>query len=163
VFYALLKALVGLFFNALNVVLLGNLPPLGAVNVIVEKEGRFLVVRNALGGWGFPGGFIRWRETPLEAAVRECEEETGLHIKPRKIIGCRFMISSAFYRMSSMTAVVCAEVIGGTLRSSLEGEPCWLEKEEALRRLGPETRDMLVEYERSMSEGSSASRSEGES
>nr|BBH92677.1 hypothetical protein KTA_08760 [Thermogemmatispora argillosa] len=146
--YSLLKAVVSICFNLLNLLLGGNLPPLGAVNVVVEDRGRFLVVRTARGTWSFPGGFIRWRETPLEAAVRECEEETGLHIRARSIIGCYWLVSASVTQMSSLTAVVCGEVIGGQLRSSLEGEPLWLERDEALRRLGEETRAIFADYER---------------
>lgn len=29
-------------------------------------------------GWGFPGGYIEYGETPQEAIVREFKEETGL-------------------------------------------------------------------------------------
>ncbi|WP_376797365.1 NUDIX hydrolase [Thermogemmatispora sp.] len=146
--YSLLKAIASICFNLLNLLLMGNLPPLGAVNVVVESEGRFLVVRTARGTWSFPGGFIRWRETPLEAAVRECEEETGLHIRAQSIIGCYWLVSASPTQMSSLTTVVCGEVTGGRLRPSIEGEPLWLEREEALRRLGEETRAIFADYER---------------
>ena len=33
------------------------------------------------GYWEFPGGKIRPGETPAEAAVRECQEETGLQVR----------------------------------------------------------------------------------
>lgn len=34
------------------------------------------------GYWEFPGGKTRPGETPEEAAARECQEETGLRIRP---------------------------------------------------------------------------------
>jgi 8-oxo-dGTP diphosphatase len=35
-----------------------------------------------LGGlWEFPGGKVRCDESPVEAAVRECAEETGLEVR----------------------------------------------------------------------------------
>ena len=53
---------------------------------VVEDEGRFLIgMRDEgvplAGCWEFPGGKIRPRETPQEAAVRECLEETGLLVR----------------------------------------------------------------------------------
>jgi mutator protein MutT len=53
---------------------------------VVEWEGRFLVGRRppgvALGGlWEFPGGKIEPGETPEQAAVRECGEETGIVVR----------------------------------------------------------------------------------
>jgi mutator protein MutT len=52
---------------------------------VVEWDGRFLVGQRPadvpLGGaWEFPGGKIREGETPEEAAVRECLEETGVSV-----------------------------------------------------------------------------------
>jgi mutator protein MutT len=52
---------------------------------VVESEGAYLVgVRGPEGplpGYHeFPGGKLNHGETPLEAAVRECEEETGLTV-----------------------------------------------------------------------------------
>lgn len=53
---------------------------------VVEHEGRVLIGRRAadseLGGfWEFPGGKIGSDETPEQAAVRECREETGLEVE----------------------------------------------------------------------------------
>jgi len=52
---------------------------------VVELDGQVLIGRRAddavLGGlWEFPGGKIQADETPTEAAVRECREETGLDV-----------------------------------------------------------------------------------
>jgi mutator protein MutT len=54
---------------------------------VVEHEGRFLIGQRPegvplAGLWEFPGGKIQPGETPEEAAIRECQEETGLTIVP---------------------------------------------------------------------------------
>jgi 8-oxo-dGTP diphosphatase len=54
---------------------------------VVEHEGRFLIGQRPegvplAGLWEFPGGKIQSGETPEEAAVRECLEETGVAVEP---------------------------------------------------------------------------------
>ena len=50
----------------------------GVVIVLKELEGwRYLVLR-AYRNWDFPKGRVEPLETPLEAAIRETEEETAL-------------------------------------------------------------------------------------
>lgn len=55
---------------------------------LVERGGSYLVLRRRdgryLGGeWDIPGGTVEAGESPAEAAVRECWEETGL----RAVVG----------------------------------------------------------------------------
>ncbi|VTR26482.1 dinucleoside polyphosphate hydrolase [Actinobacillus pleuropneumoniae] len=38
--------------------------------------------------WGLVAGAIELGESPAEAMIREAKEETGLDIKPERIIGC---------------------------------------------------------------------------
>lgn len=46
--------------------------------MICTKAGKVLLLRRADSGqWAFPGGHIEDGETAEQAAVRECEEETG--------------------------------------------------------------------------------------
>src|SRR5436305_14066226 len=108
-------------FNILNLLLASNPPPLGGVCVIVEDQDRYLVVERAGGSFVFPGGFMRWRENPLQTALRECEEETGLRLKVNRLIGCSSNSSENFTRMSSLTVLYAAEVFGGHILRSIAG------------------------------------------
>ena len=52
---------------------------------VVKSSDRFLIGRRPAGKvlaglWEFPGGKIEQGESDLEAAVRECKEETGLQV-----------------------------------------------------------------------------------
>ena len=44
--------------------------------VLIVKRSHY--EKNHPGKWGFPGGGIDHGETPLEAVIRECEEEIGV-------------------------------------------------------------------------------------
>lgn len=39
---------------------------------------EFLLIEDSYGNWGFPKGHLEVDESALEAALRECREETGL-------------------------------------------------------------------------------------
>jgi len=39
---------------------------------------EILVIKDAYGNWGFPKGHLEGEESPRDAALRECREETGL-------------------------------------------------------------------------------------
>lgn len=56
--------------------------PTPTVDIIIElKAGIVLVERkNPPLGWALPGGFVDYRESFEDAAVREAQEETGLDV-----------------------------------------------------------------------------------
>ena len=146
VLYRVLNKLVGVFFNVLNLLLVGNLPPFGSVGMIVEDKGRYLVIQRPEGKTVFPSGFIRWREHPRQTVRREGKEETGLDLQVGEVVGYSSTITSHFGRMSTVTLIYEAEVVGGQLRGSVEGEPCWLDGSEARSKLDVHSRQMLDRY-----------------
>lgn len=48
---------------------------------IVEGVREFLLVHHNKGHWAFPKGHAEKNETPVEAAIRELREETGLKVR----------------------------------------------------------------------------------
>lgn len=53
---------------------------------VVEHQGNYLIGQRPAGiplagYWEFPGGKVELGESPKDAAVRECQEETGLRIQ----------------------------------------------------------------------------------
>jgi ADP-ribose pyrophosphatase YjhB (NUDIX family) len=63
--------------------------PVGAVAIIRDDEGRVLLVRQTYHRgefWGAPGGWLMGREHPRQAAAREAFEETGLRVRPGRVL-----------------------------------------------------------------------------
>ena len=55
---------------------------------LFDPAGRLLLVRQREGDiWSTPGGLIEPDERPADAAVREVFEETGLLIRPERVLG----------------------------------------------------------------------------
>ena len=77
--------------------------PVGAVAVVVNADGHILLLRRSPASyfapdqWGYPGGKIEEGETPLEAALRETEEETQLRVYNAKSLGIFNDAVAAFY------------------------------------------------------------------
>ncbi|MFA5010045.1 MAG: NUDIX domain-containing protein [Patescibacteria group bacterium] len=63
-------------------------PTTQGVKAIIINNDKFLMVRLSYfpNTWTFPGGGINKNESPKEAIVRECEEETGITLNSPKLI-----------------------------------------------------------------------------
>jgi 8-oxo-dGTP diphosphatase len=60
----------------------------GAAALIFNDAGEVLLQRRSDSGqWGLPGGAIDPGEEPADAIIREAFEETGLIVKPERIVG----------------------------------------------------------------------------
>jgi ADP-ribose pyrophosphatase YjhB (NUDIX family) len=144
--YERFKKLISFFFNCLNLLMGGNLPPFTCASVIVEVDGRFLVIQRPNGNIAFPGGFSRWQEHPTQTARRECKEETGLLIHVGDLVGYQSYSSFNATRMSVVNLVFRGEVIGGKLCDSIEGHAIWLGEDELPARLNPFYQSTYREY-----------------
>jgi 8-oxo-dGTP pyrophosphatase MutT (NUDIX family) len=59
-----------------------------AGGVLFDKEGNVVLVQEIDGSWSLPKGGIDEGESPLDAAIREIKEETGIRsIAPLKSLG----------------------------------------------------------------------------
>ncbi len=56
---------------------------IGSICVVERADGHLLLVRQSYrrDGWGFPGGLLRRREEPADAARRELREELGIDVE----------------------------------------------------------------------------------
>ena len=144
--YRMLKGCVSIFFNFLNFLLVGNLPPLGGVTVIVQDQEKFLIIERPEGGYVFPGGFMRWKEHPAQTALREGMEETGLTLRVIGLIGCGSNVSERLTKMSTLSMIYHAEVVGGELRNSIEGRVSWHDEADLQEKIQPQQKGIFEHF-----------------
>ena len=110
---------------------------------VVDGSGRVLAGRHReFGKWVLPGGAVDPRETPADAAVREVWEETGLVVKPTRLVGVwgGRREDRVVYRNGDVVDYLMvafeAEVIGGSFdRDDEEMERLeWLHPDELVAR-----------------------------
>mgnify|MGYP001581036981 FL=1 len=91
--------------------------PKVAAAVVVEHDGKILLTRRVndpqRGLWTVPGGFVDAGEDPKEAAVRECEEETGLKVEVTELLDV--IAGREHTRGASFVIFYRGRVISGTL------------------------------------------------
>ncbi|WP_327033016.1 NUDIX domain-containing protein [Micromonospora ureilytica] len=108
-----------------------------AVTVFIQNErGHVLLIRrsdNSL--WALPGGAQDVGESTVQAAVREVEEETGLHVEPSGISGiysdpAHVIAYDDGEVRQEFSICLRARVVSGRLRTSSESsEVKWVEPE----------------------------------
>ncbi len=67
--------------------------PLLAADIIIEplaSPGRIILIErlNPPHGYALPGGFVDIGESLEQAAVREALEETSMHVRLKRLLGC---------------------------------------------------------------------------
>ena len=115
----------------------------GGVILRRRRDGavEVLLIEDSYGNWGFPKGHVEGEETPEEAALRECGEETGLaNLRTMAPIG---MTDWYFRSGPSLVHKFCDYFL---LEADAEGEAqpqrgegiracCWLSPDDALARI----------------------------
>jgi len=89
---------------------------------LIEKSNALLLVKRAtepwLGCWYLPAGYVEFDETPMQAALRETKEETGLEVKVRSLFGIYPFDDDP--RGKGILILYRAEVVGGKFDSNPE-------------------------------------------
>lgn len=138
--------LAGLIFRIIALLTLGQISPILSACIIVEQDGKFLLLDRSDGlGYAIPGGIVRYRETVEQCVLREAREETGYTVAIEGIIG----VYSAINRDPRLRAVSIAyrgTIVNGSLRGSGEGEPCWHEPGEVFGHMAFDCESMLKDY-----------------
>jgi 8-oxo-dGTP pyrophosphatase MutT (NUDIX family) len=99
---------------------------LGCSAAIFDEQGRILLTRRADNGqWCLPGGGIDSGESAAEACLREVWEETGLHVRVKRLVGVYSHSDQlAVYADGNKAQIVAlhfeVEIIGGELGLSNE-------------------------------------------
>ncbi len=65
--------------------------PFMVVGCLIEQDGKFLLIHQN-GKWNQPSGWLGLRESIIEGAKRETEEETGLRIEITDFLGVYTLI-----------------------------------------------------------------------
>ena len=87
-----------------------------AADVIIElldQPGKLVLIerRNPPHGWALPGGFVEVGESLERAAIREAEEETGLKVRLKALLGL-YSDPARDPRGHTVTAVYIGEAHG---------------------------------------------------
>ena len=116
---------------------------------VVKNGDRFLVGQRSqdqvlAGFWEFPGGKIEAGESDLEAAVRECFEETGVTVAA---VG-RYMTVEHSYKYGDLqlSFIACEPQ---TTSCALNQPFCWVDREQLAELAFPEANTAIVEQLRS--------------
>ena len=98
--------------------------PKVAAGVLAEQDGKALLVKRLyephIGAWALPAGFVEIDEGPVQAALRELTEETGLIGRVRGIIGTYHIRSDP--RGPIVTILYHAQIVGGELKAGDDAE-----------------------------------------
>ena len=98
----------------------------GAAAVIHNDAGHVLIQARAGGGHSLPGGAVEPAETPAAAVAREVYEETGLTVRPTRLLGVfgglGFQVRyDTGDLVDYVVSLFACDITGGTLRC-LDGE-----------------------------------------
>jgi 8-oxo-dGTP pyrophosphatase MutT (NUDIX family) len=91
----------------------------GVAAVLRDQLGRVLVQLRHDDSWSLPAGAIEPGESPSAAVVREVFEETGLRVRPRRVVGviggssCRVRYRNGDEVEYVVTVFDC-EIVGGS-------------------------------------------------
>lgn len=127
----------------LHKVSLQRFPPFCSSLALIENDSKFLVVYHRIyKQYTFPGGYVRLHENPAIAVRRELKEETGLDIRPVRIIGAYENKQG----VRSINIVYECNATVGELLCNYEGKCEWLPENVFAERLISHCQEALRDY-----------------
>lgn len=97
---------------------------------LIKKENKILLLNRQhdnYKGYVAPGGHIDFPESPVEGAIREVKEETGLIVKNLKYKGLVEFVEEVNQQRYMVFHYVTEDFEGEILKDSREGIPAWIE------------------------------------
>jgi ADP-ribose pyrophosphatase YjhB (NUDIX family) len=138
--------LAGIIHRLIAVLTLGQISPLLGTGMVVEQDGRILVVKRSDGrGYNVPGGIVRYRETVEQCALREAYEETGYHVRITGLVGV-YSSHDRDPRFRSVAIVYKGALVSGSLQASGEGQPSWRLPEEIFGQMAFDNEAIVRDY-----------------
>lgn len=138
--------LAGLIFRMIALLTLGQISPILSACVIIERDGKLLLIDRSDGlGYTIPGGIVRYNETVEACVLREAQEETGYVVTLNGFVG----VYSSLKRDPRFRAVALAyrgTIMGGSEHGSGEGNTCWQAPKEVLGHMAFDCEMMIKDY-----------------
>ena len=139
---------------ALRVWWLVRRPHTLGVKLLARDDGRLLFVRHTYGdrrAWEFPGGGVRRREAPADAARREAREELGVDLRWRPVT----IVENRRLGKRTTLHVFEAPVAEAAVRLQLTelAEARWASQHEPPEPVGRDAEELLEALERLIAGG----------
>lgn len=119
------------------------------VDIIIELENGIVLVERKndpyQGYWAIPGGFVEYQETVEDAARREAEEETGLKVELKDLVGV-YSDPDRDPRGHVVSVCFSAQKKNGDLRASTDAANVKVFKEVPWNNLAFDHEKILKDY-----------------
>lgn len=106
--------------------------PRPSTAAVIMRGNKIMFVKRAKAPfknwWDLPGGFLDEKETPEECVVRECREETGLVVKPVKILGFK---NDQYNDLRVVGTFILCKIVSGREKAGSDASAIkWFDKNE---------------------------------
>ncbi len=138
--------LAGIIFRIIALLTLGQISPILSACVIVEREGKILLVnRSDSLGYTIPGGIVRYDETVEACVVREAREETGYTVALKGFVGV-YSDRQRDPRFRAVALAYSGSILEGEEHGSNEGKTCWRTPDEVFGHMAFDCEEMVKDY-----------------
>ena len=123
-----------------------------SAGILINNDNQILLSQRTAdksfpGQWEFPGGKIEAGESDLDAAVRECFEETGVTVA---VVGRYMMVEHSYEHGDLQLSFIACEAKSTV--SAIKQPFCWVHREQLAELSFPEANAVIVEQLRSRRE-----------